>query len=354
MHSSIAGLSLQLVKQKKYMVSMIAILLAGVATIAMAQEADLGFFSMTDAEWDEVKRYLRTFAYPRWGLAFAAMCIVPWLLALIGLPARYGAAISGKGPQMADHLRKVSILGSRYALNIYTGRVMSEKSWTETTIDTTTTTTVGGNWTSTGFWHDSMSSSTQVSVTTTTVQRDQVRIGYPDKSRGSWEFYNSDLIVAPGDITSLIARRVGDQLECVIGYNHDSRQFVTFNLLHTHAISGKLTWLVATVLGALGFSWGWSATMLEVIKDYGPQLGLPADFSATPMSTGIWITAFVIGAVVALVPLLIVAVLLPRIRTMIFKKNVMPGIRHFLEITTTEARTSFPLEWEGRVAPVSS
>jgi len=349
MRRSIAGVSIQSGTQKKYAVLVIAILLSCVATIAAAQVT--GDVTPEDAE--ELLQYLRTFAVPRWWMTFAAMCIAPWLLALIGLGSRNSsAAISGKGPQMTDHLRSVSILGSKYDLDVYTCNVMSEKSWTETTVETTTT--VGGNWTPSGSWQTPMSPSTHVSVSSTSVKKDQVRVRYPDRTRGTWEFTNVNFVVAPGDIISLVARRVGDQHECLLGYNHDSGQFLSFNLLHTHAISGKLTWLVVAVLGALGASWGWSAAILAVINDYGPQLGLPAGVPATPMDTTLWITAFVIGSVVASLPLLVCSLLLPRIRTMIFKPTVMPGVKHFLQVATTDARKSFPPEWEGRVAPASS
>ncbi|MES2626829.1 MAG: hypothetical protein V4628_16200, partial [Pseudomonadota bacterium] len=327
MRRSTAGISNQFYQHGKYPAVVIALLLACIATIAAAQGADPDFSNLDDDGVAVMMQYLQTYAFPRWWLTFAAMCIAPWLLAFSGLGSRHGgAAISGRGPQMADHLRRVSILGSKYMLDVYTGNVMSEKSWTETTVETTTTTTVGGDWTSTGFWQTSMSPSTHVSVSTTTINKDQVRVRYPDNSRGSWEFTNSNFIVAPNDVISLVARRVGGQLECLIGYNHDSGQFVSFNLLHAHAIAGKLTWFVVIVLGALGASWGWSTAIVAFVNDVLPNSGLPA----TPMGLTMWITAFVIAAVVALVPLLIVGGLLPRIRTMIFKNSVMPGVKHFL------------------------
>jgi hypothetical protein len=350
MRHSITDVSIQSSTQKKYPMLVLAILLSGIATVAVAQVT--GDVSPEDAE--ELIRYLQTFAVPRWWMTFAAMCIAPWLLALTGLgTTNRSAAISGKGPQLADHLRSVSILGSKYDLDVYTCHVMSEKSWTETTVETTTT-TVGGNWTPSGSWQTPMSPSTHVSVSSTSVNKDQVRVRYPDRTRGTWEFTNMNFVVAPGDIISLVARKVGGQHECLLAYNHDSSQFVGCNLRHAHAIYGKLTWLVVTVLGALGASWGWTAAILEVINDYGPQLGLPAGTPATPMDTTLWITAFVIGSVVASVPLYICGQLLPRIRTKIFKTTVVPGVKHFLQVTTPDARKSFPLEWEGRVAPASS
>jgi hypothetical protein len=335
--------------QKKHSMLAIAIVLAGVATIAAAQVTG----DATPEEAEELIRYLQTFAVPRWWLTFAAMCIAPWLLALTGLgTTNRSAVISGKGPQLADHLRNVSILGSKYDLDVYTCSVMSEKGWTETTVETTTT--VGSNWTPSGSWQTPMSPSTHVSVSSTSIKKDQVRVRYPDRTRGTWEFTNINFVVAPGDIISLVARKVGDQHECLLAYNHESSQFLGLNLRHAHAISGRLSWLVVTVLGALGASWGWTAAVLEVINDYGPQLGLPAGTPATPMDTTLWITAFVIASVVASVPLYICGQLLPRIRTMIFKTTVMPGVKHFLQVTTTDARKSFPLEWEGRVSPASS
>ncbi len=339
MGRSIAGTAIQSVKQKKYSVLVIAILLCGVATIAAAQvESEV---SPEDAE--VLVGYLKEFAVPRWWLAFAAMFIAPWVIALTGLPRFGSAAISGKGPQMADHLRKVRILGSKYELDVYTGNVMSEKSWTVTTVDTTTT--VGSTYSPSGSYY---SPTADVSVTTTSVKYDQVRVGYPDRTRGSWEFANMTFVVAPGDIISVVARKVGESAECLLAYNHTSTQFVICNLRHAHAISRKLTWLILTVMGALGAAWGWSATIVEFVTDSGINTaGLPI----TPMGTTMWITAFVIGYVVAGVPLLVASLMIPRVRTRIFKATVMPGVKHFLQGITAEARSSFPLEWEGRVAP---
>lgn len=349
MRRVIADVSLQASAKRKYLAFVTVIMLSVVATIAAAQVT--GEVTPEDAE--ELLRYLQTYAVPRWWLVFAAMCVAPWLLAFIGLGgSNRSAAITGYGPQPADHLRKVSILGSKYNLEVYTCKVMNEKSWTETTYETTTT--VGGNWSGSGYWQTSMSPYTQVSTTSTSTKKDQVRVRYPDRTRGSWEFTNMNFVVEPGDIISLVARKVGNQHECLLAYNHDSTQFLSFSLLHTHAISGRLTWIVLTLIGALGASWGWSAAILEVIKDYVPQLGLPADVPATPMDTSVWIAAFLAGSIVASIPLFICGALLPKIRTMIFKTTIMPGVKYFLQSITAEVRHSFPLEWQGqqgRVAP---
>jgi hypothetical protein len=351
MRPSIAA-SIRSGTQKTYPVLLIAVVFSSVATIAAAQVT--GDVTPEDAE--ELIRYLKEFAVPRWWMTFAAMCVAPWLLAFTGLGTRSSSPVpTGKGPQLADHLRKVSILGSRYDLDVYTCSVMSEKSWTETitTVDTTTT-SIGGNYTPSGSWQTPMSPSTTVSVTSSSIQKDLVRVRYPDRTRDTWEFTNMNFVVAPGDIIALVARKVGKQYECLLAYNQESGQFRSFNLRRTHAISGRLSWIVVTVVGALGASWGWSAAILELINDVGPQLGLPAGTPATPMDKTLWITAFVIASIVASVPLYICGQLLPRIRTMIFKTTVMPGVKHFLEVATTDAKRSFPLEWEGKVAPAAS
>lgn len=278
----------------------------------------------------EMIKYLSMEAVPRWWLTFAAMFAAALLVAVFG-PGRgrpkQGAAGDEKGPQLPPSLRSVHVLGKTYALDTYSGQVTDEKTWSET--DVHVSHTVSGPGTPESSWP----TTSQVSVTTTTTKKDRVWLRYPDGGEGAWHFTNGQLAVARGQLVSLVTRgtKQGNH-DCLIGYNHNSGQFDTFNFRAAHAIPQLWTWLGATAVGTLGAAWGWTAAIESFMAQFAP--GMPA----TPMDTYVWIVAFCAAAIVALVPYFVALLAIPGIRTLQFRTRYLPGIRQFLQSSTPELR----------------
>lgn len=272
-----------------------------------------------------VMAHLKVSAVPRWWLTLAVMCVVTAVLATlrVGSRSQPGSASDGKSQQLPPDLRSVAVLGARYSLDVFQGKVLSEKTWTETTTRTEFT---GGQWQTPGLVYPPWAAPGHVSMSTATTRKDQVMLRYADGSAGAWSFTNSKLAVAPDQVISLIARRTqpGDY-DCLMGYNHETRQLLTFNFGGVHSIASLASWLGATAAGAAGLVWGWQAGMQSYMSQAMP--GTPA----SPPGLFLWAVMAGCAAVIAIVPLTIARIVVPWLRTAVFKRRYLPGIRRFLQ-----------------------
>jgi hypothetical protein len=269
--------------------------------------------------------YLKAIAVPRWWVTLAGMGASTFVLAALGVGSRSrpASATESQGPQLPDDVRRVSVLGARYDLDAFTGTVLSEKSWTETT---TTTTVTGGQWQASGSYAP-WSQPGSVSVTTTTTRKDDIILRHRDGSASAWHFTNSDLIVAPGETVTFLARttKAGSR-DCLVACNRDTGQVTTFGFAGAHSIPGFVAWLAAVAVGAVGFVWGWQAAMQAFVAQALP--GMPA----SPAGLYIWGVMAVCAGVIGMVPLVMAGTVIPALRTASFNRRYLPGIIAFLQL----------------------
>ncbi|MES2603644.1 MAG: hypothetical protein V4603_01835 [Pseudomonadota bacterium] len=283
--------------------------------------------------------HLKTSAAPRWALTFVAMCTAAFLLALTGLgnvpdkvvtPAR-------EGPQLPEMLRNVAVLGKRYTLEIFTGKVKAQTAAHETDVEPAET--VGGSDLRAGELQLPWARSDAAAVAIP-VAKSLVTLGYPDGSSDRWEFSSGQLNVALDDLISFIGcRNKRGRLECLFVYHHDNAQCDSFNLRAVHGIARLPTWFVATLVGWPGVVWGWQTAAAAFINEVEPG------GAVAPISPAIWLAGFCVAALVALLPYLLAEILVPAIRTMLFRKRYTVWLDEFLQSSTLDAKRMFPIEW---------
>lgn len=270
--------------------------------------------------------YLRSVAVPRWWLTFAGMCLSTAGLAALGVGSRSRPASAGpgQGPQLPVDLRVVSVLGARYEIDVFSGTVLSEKTWIETRTEPTY---VGGQWQQAGPLSAPWGQPGYVVLTTKTTRKDNIVLRHPDGTHSAWHFTNTDLIVAQGQTVTLLARTTrSGACDCLVGYNDDTRQLSIVSFVGAHSIAGLTSWLAAIAIGAAGFVWGWQAAIQSFMGQAAPGV------SASPPGLYIWGVMAGCAAVVALVPLVVAQLIVPALRTAIFKRRYLPGILNHLRL----------------------
>ena len=160
-------------------------------------------------------------------------------------PAPTGGALV-----LPESLRIVQVPGCRYALEIDSGEVTEEKTWTETTFTTYTT---PGSVQQVG---DALYVYPgQSHASATTVQKDRFWLRDAAGHETAWVISGGVFTARVGHVVSRVGTRNGETVDFIVACNHSTSQCVVFNgtVGRYHGAPTRGAWLISTLAGTAGW-----------------------------------------------------------------------------------------------------
>jgi len=155
--------------------------------------------------------------------------------------------------QLPDSLREFRLLGFDYRAGVQSGKVIEEKTWSETYVNSVTTPAtfqvVGDQVYQSGGGTTTSSS---------TVTKDRIWVRTPNGGEAAWTFSGGKFVARQGQVLSGITQPSGDGSHFLIVFNHTTGQSETYRPISTgqKKIHIMLAWIITTLLGAAGFVFG--------------------------------------------------------------------------------------------------
>jgi len=271
---------------------------------------------------------LRALPFVLAGLAAATFACRALLPNSVGFPSdRTEPTPPAPGvPAMPESLRVVSLPGVEYCVATSCGIVIEK----ETTIATTfSTTTTGGQAYQVG--NEVHHTPTQTQTTASSVQTDLMWVRTPEGREESWSFTGGKFKARPGHVITLITRTLRDgSSDRLFVYNHATGQFEWCDGVgRANAVSHSAAWWSAFAISSVGM-----AIAVEILLSIGPD----------PIQGALgWITAWIVGAVPAVIAAFVVEGLVhggvARRRRAPFVDRYVPGFRGYLEQITPALKT---------------
>ena len=194
---------------------------------------------------------------PIWLATLVLMCFVPRIIWNITGQLGNSKAPSGgirlDSGQLPDPLREFRLLGFDYQAGVQSGKVIEEKTWSETHVNSVTapaTFQVVGD--------QVYQSGGGTTTSSSTVTKDRIWVRTPNGGEAAWTFSGGKFVARQGQVLSGITQPSGDGSHFLIVFNHTTGQFETYRPISTgqRKIGIMLAWIITTLLGAAGFVFG--------------------------------------------------------------------------------------------------
>jgi hypothetical protein len=229
-------------------------------------------------------------------------------------------------PAMPESLRVVRLPGVEYPVETSCGIVIEKETTISTSVRTTTT---GGQAYQVGNEIHFTPGQTQTIASTT--QDDLIWVRTPEGREESWAFSGGRFKARRGQILTLITRPLPDgKSDRLFAYNHTTGQFeYCEGVGRANAVRHSPAWWSTFALASVGFGIG-----MFILLSIGP------DPAQGPIA---WITAWIIGAVPAVIAAFFVEGFVhrgvARRRNAPFENRYVPEFRRYLEEITPALQT---------------
>lgn len=190
-------------------------------------------------------------ASPYWLATIIAMYLAIRMMVRAGgnqaVPARSG------GGDLPASLQVVSVLGRQYPVELQSGMVVEEKTWTEQVPRSITTpgqiVTVNDQ---------QIQLPTQTHMYSETVRKDRLCVADPAGNELFWNLSGGALEARPSHVLSRIGRPVGDEVMFLMACNHTTGQVASFDggIHAQHYAPFFRAFVVAAIIGTVGFLYG--------------------------------------------------------------------------------------------------
>jgi len=196
-------------------------------------------------------------AAPFWLATLIVMAFLPRLvLKLTGRLASTGPPenVASSNPlQLPESLGSFKVLGEEYALQMQSGQVIEEKTWSETYNSVVSSAPViqyVGN--------QAYQTGGGVSIHSTTVTKDRVWLRTLYGGETVWNFTDGGFMTRQGQMVSAIERPRGNgSSDFLLVYNHTTGQSKAFNAVDaSKRVKILLPWMITTLVGTAGFLLG--------------------------------------------------------------------------------------------------
>jgi len=180
--------------------------------------------------------------------------VVMWAVAKmrVSKPVNYPIppAPTGGALVLPESLRVVQVAGCRYALEIDSGAVVDEKTWTETTYSTYTTPGSVQQFGDQLYVYPG-----QQHAFASTVQKDRFWLRDAAGHETAWVISGGVLNARVGHVLSRVGTRDGETVNFIVACNHTTSQCVVFNgtVGRYHGAPTRRAWLITTLVGTLGW-----------------------------------------------------------------------------------------------------
>jgi hypothetical protein len=284
---------------------------------------------------------LLTAAAPFWIATLVVMAFLPRLvMTLTGRLASSGPPevdASNNPLQLPESLRNFKVLGACYALEMQSGQVIEEKTWSEThnsVVNSAPVIQFVGN--------QAYQTGGGMSFVSTTVTKDRVWLRTLNGGETVWNFTGGGFVTRQGQIVSAITRpRADGNSDFLIAFNHTTGQSQSFNsALSSKRVGILFPWIVTTLLGTAGF-------LLEVAVMFQLRLGhagsflVAAPFALLAATYTDWGTCLICAALAARIFSSSARNRVQRQRVKRYEKQFKPALmRHLQQATPTLAQYS--------------
>ena len=233
--------------------------------------------------------------------------------------------------QLPESLREFKLFGQEYQAGLQSGKVVDEKTWSETHFSTVTapaTFQVVGD--------QVYQSGGGTTTSSSTVTKDRIWVRTANGGEAAWTFSGGNFVARQGQVLSAIAQPFPNgSSQFLAAYNHSTGQFEAYRPGSSgqKKIGTMLPWLITTLVGAAGFIFGTAILFM-------PTANLLGMFSPAGLMTILVIV--VRGGVVCLIGAAITArILIGFVRGKIegergsrFEKEFKPAYLRFLQEST--------------------
>jgi len=262
-----------------------------------------------------------------------------WLgtIILMWLVARQMVRAGGSGPRPAPSsggdlpadLQIVEVTARRYGVELDSGVVLEERTWTETT---TTHTTTPGQVITVG--DQTYQTAPQHSTAISTTRKDRIWLRDHNGRESAWMITGGVLEARTSHVLSRIGRPVGDDVQFLMACNHTTGQIVSLDggIQAQHSAPFLRAWIAATLVGTAGFLFGgWN--MIPLIDDTQP-------FAMNALGLGI--EGLIGSTIMGIFMAILAGRSLIKRRNNEFYKNWVPKYRDFFRQFTPVVTARFP------------
>jgi hypothetical protein len=192
---------------------------------------------------------------PIWLATLLVMCYLPrivWnMTGRLGNSKPPSAGIRLDSGQLPESLREFKLFGQQYQAGLQSGKVVEEKTWSETYVNTVTspaTYQVVGD--------QVYRSGGATSTTSNTVTKDRIWVRTAGGGEAAWTFSGGKFVARQGQVISGIIRPLPNgSSEFLAAFNHSTGQSEGYrpSSAGQQKIGIMLPWLITTLVGAAGF-----------------------------------------------------------------------------------------------------